>query len=95
MCTQNGGLHNLLWKSLLKISDVYTGFVEIRRDLRRSKIQIVTGIVAGNLKSLNMPLYETSVSDQFARQNAVDAFGLCDGCTSMDTTAADAALMNM
>jgi hypothetical protein len=46
MCTQNQGLNNLPWTSLLKISDVWTGFFEIRgRDLRRSKIQIVVGSV--------------------------------------------------
>ena len=46
MCTQNRGLNNLHRKSLLKISDVYTGFVEIGgRELRRSGIQIVIGRV--------------------------------------------------
>ena len=44
MCTQNRGLNNLHRKSLLKISDVYTGFVEIGgRESRRSGIQIVIG----------------------------------------------------
>jgi hypothetical protein len=44
MCTQNRGLNNLRWKSLLKKADIYTEFVEIGgRDLRRSGIQIVIG----------------------------------------------------
>ena len=44
MCTQNRGLNNLHRKSLIKISDVYTGFVEIGgRMQRRSGIQIVIG----------------------------------------------------
>jgi hypothetical protein len=47
MCAHNRGLNNLLWKSLLKISDAYTRFVEIGgRDLRQSGIQIVIGFLA-------------------------------------------------
>ena len=51
MCTRNRGLNNLHRKSLLKISDVYTGFVEIGgRESRRSGIQIVIGGCDGRVR---------------------------------------------